>query len=215
MSKYQEQQAAIDAQEAELATKLLTVKIDGWTAADGKYRGVSFTHGETGACFSVSTNLRWSKNGKIEASANWPNGQDGDRMSLRDWRITDYDEADPHRIGFSHKKTPKQIASDLTRRLIPGMIAKQIMINGIIAKQTAGRNSVKAVAEQIAAVTSFQWAHGERIKDLSSCSAKVPFDGGTASVSTYRHDNGTPTVDLELKNITVEQTLAILALLDN
>lgn len=215
MSEYQEQQARLDAQEAEFAAKLLTVEIDGWTAADGKYRGVDFIHGETGARFSVSTNLRWAKNGKVEASADWPKGQDGDTMSLRDWMIIPYGEVDPHRIGFSHKKTAKQIASDLTRRLIPGLVEKQELINAKIAKQTAGRASIKAVAEKIAAVTSYQYARGERIQNLSSCSAQVPFDGGLAKISSYRGDaNEAATVDLKLSDLTVSQTLAILALLD-
>ena len=213
MTEYQEQQARIDAQEAELATKLMTVEIDGWAAEPGKHLGVVFVHGETGACFSVSTNLRWAKNGKIEASADWPKDQSGSYMSLSDWRVIGYNDADPHKIGFSASKSAKAITRDLERRLIPGMVAKQIMINGMIAKQTAGRDSVKAVADKIAAATSYQWG-GERIKDLSSCSAKVPFDGGKASVSSYRHDaDGAPTVDLELSNITIEQTLAVLALL--
>ena len=213
MTEYQKQQAKQEADEAAFVAKLATIEIPGWNFGENpspRHTGHGFTHTESGAYFSVQTYFGYSaRDGKVTASATWPSSEDSSYMSLRDWGVIKYGEEDPHSIGFSYGKSAKAIASDFTRRLIPGLVEKTVEINAIIASRAAARETIEADAKALCAAASYQWA--EQVKELSHYSATVRFDCGEARLS--KHDDGN-TVELKLGDLSLAQTLEILAIVN-
>lgn len=201
---------------AGFVAKLHEVDLPGWVSDTKRFardddspHSVTFTHTETGAKFWVSLPGTYaSRDGKVEAHAEWPNDADGGRKSARDWGLHGYSESDPYQIGFSYKKTVKAITSDLNRRLVGPVLEGIAIVNEKLAAQKAKKGSISTDVEILTAAFS-----SSDVREQTYFSATLHFDGGDARLSNYNPDGDGNTVDLTLNNLTVEQTVAIAELL--
>jgi hypothetical protein len=195
--------------------------LPGWTASvqrfsrdDDSPSSVTFNHVETGAAFWVSLPCRYaSRHGKVEAIAEWPKDADGERKDARSWQLIKYGEDDPYRIGFSYSKTGKAIAGDLNRRLIPLILEGIASINEKLAAQKAEQAGIASdVTLLVAALPDTE------IREQSYCNAKIDFGSydtirGDVKLSNYNPDGDGNRVDIEILNLSVEQTVAIAKLI--
>ena len=194
----------------DFVAKLLTLSLPGWTPTVAKHAdwdnpyGVHFDH-ETGARFFVTVPTGYqSRHGKVEAYAKWPDDADGDRKDARDWGLIRYGESDPHTIGFSYFKSAKAITSDLARRLVPRILESIAKVNAKLLAQKAEKVSIDVDVEALTAVLP-----NPTVREQSYYSAKLDFEGGHARLSNYNPEGKGNLVDLELKDLTTEQAVAV------
>lgn len=207
---YADECRARDKDRDEFIQKMKGIDLPGWLVSMRHEHLLQFQHEETGAIFCVGTPKGWGADRhKVEAFMFYPRDENNRSMSARDWGLCKYDESDPNRIGFTSKKSAGAIAKDLQRRLIPGVLASHAVICAEIDRRASAGETMSVVTDTVAAAFDT-----DDIRDREYYSARIVWGGWKNSAKLRRHNDSDPvTIDLELGDLTLDQTLAIAAIL--
>lgn len=185
-----------------------------WSAVERPHNNVVLRRNDG---LEISTNVNWRDNSRLEFSQNYHNpdwvDSDGERVDP-----TSYNTSLPS-ITAAAKKSAKQLARDILRRLVPDCEP----FHAEATKRVRGRNAsedARQVAARELGIEGYksQYRSNARTEytrrwELDEQDEHAPYRKVEAKVCGPYRDGDSAMVDLELGSLSVEQAKAVLAAL--
>lgn len=182
----------MSAADYELAVKVAAGLGGGWQASPGEYGPVITGDGDV----RLHLEADWRKPGRVEVSGVYP--------STRRERL------DRAGISVRADRGPMVIASEITRRLLPGYLAELGRVREFNAREAAGAGLREALAGKVTGMFpgSFTRATG-----YTGHGTEVVIPGGRGPGGTVDLDAGAASVTLTLRAVPAAVALRMLAAL--
>lgn len=176
--------------------------LPGWSVAACEYEHLVKIGDGSGRL--ISLHGTWAGDGRISISGNYPTGPNG-YADCYGRRAIAYNESLP-RITVAADKSPKAIAGDIQRRLLPQFLAIHAKAVELQQRDQKSANDAKAAGQRLAAA-------GARLGK---------FDGGYQTFDIPYNDHGyirdgrvCGSVCMDLRSIPIDKAEAIIRILAN